>query len=50
MAQASAAASCSGLDREADAAAIAFLDEQLLRGVDMVNMDLRQEYRQARAG
>lgn len=45
-AQADAGTSCSAADCDADAAAIAFLDEQLLRGVDIVNMDVRQEYRQ----
>ena len=45
-AQADAETSCSAADCDADAAAIAFLDEQLLRGVDIVNMDVRQEYRQ----
>ena len=44
--QADAETCCSAADCDADAAAIAFLDEQLLRGVDIVNMDVRQEYRQ----
>ncbi len=44
--QADVETSCSAADCDADAAAIAFLDEQLLRGVDIVNMDVRQEYRQ----
>jgi hypothetical protein len=44
--QADVGTSCSAADCDADAAAIAFLDEQLLRGVDIVNMDVRQEYRQ----
>lgn len=43
---AGAAAAASPSDRDADAAATAYLDEQLLRGVDIVNMDIRQEYRQ----